>query len=165
MDSKIQAFEQKYQRKVPTFEVGDVVAVHTIIREGDKKRIQIFKGLVIAKKGKGTSKTFTVRKISYGIGVEKIFPVHSTNIEKIEILKKGNVRRAKLYYLRDRVGKAALKVRAGDPIMVVEGDVEFVEEGVTSETEPTADVVESTETATEVETPVVETEAETTEAA
>jgi large subunit ribosomal protein L19 len=150
MDSKIQAFEQKYQRKVPTFEVGDVVAVHTIIREGERKRIQIYKGLVIAKNGKGASKTFTVRKISYGVGVEKIFPLYSTNVEKIELIKKGNVRRAKLYYLRDRVGKAALKVRAGGPVMVVVDAAVEELATETAEAEVTPEVVEvAAETSTE----------------
>lgn len=122
MEAKLKAFEKKYQRKVTNFTVGDTVAVHTVIREGDKKRIQIFKGLVISIANKGISKTFTVRKISYGVGVEKIFPMHSTNIEKIELLKQGEVRRAKLFYLRDRVGKAALKVKPGKPIVVAEGE-------------------------------------------
>ncbi len=89
------------------FAVGDTVKVHVIIKEGDKERIQVFKGDVIAKRGKGAGMTFTVRKISFGIGVERIFPVHSKAIKKIEVVKKGRVRRAKLYYMRDLRGKAA----------------------------------------------------------
>ena len=87
--------------------VGDTVKVHVIIREGEKERIQIFKGDVIAKKGSGGSASFTVRKISFGIGVERIFPLHSRMIKKVEIVKHAKVRRAKLYYLRKLKGKAA----------------------------------------------------------
>lgn len=142
MEAKLKAFEKTYQRKVANFTVGDTVAVHTIIREGDKKRIQIFKGLVISIANKGISKSFTVRKISYGVGVEKIFPMHSTNIEKIELLKQGEVRRAKLFYLRDRVGKAALKVKPGKPIILNEG----VDDSATAEIMP-EQVVEAVEVA------------------
>ena len=91
----------------PKFEVGDTVRVAVRIKEGDKERIQAFEGTVIAKKHGGIAETFTVRRISYGIGVEKVFPVHSPAIEKIELVRHGKVRRAKLYYLRGRVGKAA----------------------------------------------------------
>jgi large subunit ribosomal protein L19 len=94
----------------PDFVVGDNISVHNIIREGEKTRIQIFKGLVLAQKGSGLRSTFTVRKISDGIGVEKIFPLHSPNIKKIEINKRGSTRRAKIYYMRDRYGKSAMKV-------------------------------------------------------
>ena len=87
--------------------IGDTVKVHCRIKDGTNERIQIFEGTVIAKKGGGISETFTVRKISYGVGVEKIFPVHSPNIAKIDVVRKGKVRRAKLYYLRDRVGKSS----------------------------------------------------------
>ncbi len=104
---------KQIKNDIPPFEPGDTIAVHTIIREGDKKRVQVFKGIVLTIKGSGTRKTFTVRKISFGVGVEKIFPLHSPNIEKIELLKKGKVRRAKLYYMRDRIGKKALKIKAG----------------------------------------------------
>ena len=89
------------------FEPGDTVKVHTKVVEGDSERIQIFDGVVIARRGSGVSETFTVRKISYGVGVERVFPVHSPRIDKIEVVKSGKVRRAKLYYLRDRQGKAA----------------------------------------------------------
>ncbi|MFQ6068907.1 MAG: 50S ribosomal protein L19 [Candidatus Aminicenantales bacterium] len=90
-----------------SFNVGDTVKVHVIIREGDKERIQVFKGDVIARRGSAMSETFTVRKVSFGIGVEKIFPLHSKMIKKIEVVRRGKVRRAKLYYLRKLKGKAA----------------------------------------------------------
>jgi large subunit ribosomal protein L19 len=89
------------------FNVGDTVEVHVIIREGDKERVQVFKGNVISKKGSGSKKMFTVRKISFGIGVERIFPLYSKSIKKIIVIRKGKVRRSKLYYLRQLRGKAA----------------------------------------------------------
>ena len=91
----------------PSFRVGDTVKVHVKVKEGEKDRIQVFGGMVIAMKGGGTGSTFTVRKISDGIGVERIFPMHSPIIGKIEVVRRGKVRRAKLYYLRERKGKAA----------------------------------------------------------
>ena len=92
---------------VDNFNIGDTIKVHNRIKEGSRERIQIFEGTVIAKKHGGIQETFTVRRVSYGVGVEKTFPVHSPNVEKVEVIRKGKVRRAKLYYLRDRVGKAA----------------------------------------------------------
>lgn len=92
---------------VPEFRVGDTVRVHTKIREGDKERIQVFEGVVIRKHRGGSNATFTVRKVSYGVGVERIFPLHSPRIDKIELIRRGRVRRARLYYLRERIGKAA----------------------------------------------------------
>ena len=89
------------------FNIGDTVKVHNRIKEGSRERVQIFEGTVIAKKHGGIQETFTVRRVSYGVGVEKTFPVHSPTVEKVEVVRKGKVRRAKLYYLRDRVGKAA----------------------------------------------------------
>jgi large subunit ribosomal protein L19 len=104
----MQWVEDKQMKKdVEPFGVGDTVKVHVIIKEGDKERIQIFQGDVIAKRGRGLSTTFTVRKISFGIGVEKIFPLHSRSIKKVEIVRTTKVRRAKLYYLRNLKGKAA----------------------------------------------------------
>ena len=91
----------------PNINVGDVVKVHVKIREGERERIQIFEGTIIARKGSGASETFTVRRVSYGVGVEKVFPVNSPNVAKVELVRSGKVRRSKLYYLRDRVGKAA----------------------------------------------------------
>lgn len=89
------------------FEIGSTVKVHVKIKEGNRERIQVFEGTVIAKKHGGVSETVTVRRVSYGVGVERTFPVHSPNIEKVELVRRGHVRRAKLYYLRKRVGKAA----------------------------------------------------------
>ena len=104
----LQAVEQKYMKKdVEAFAVGDTVKVHVLIREGDKERIQIFQGDIIARHGAGMSATFTVRKISFGVGVERIFALHSKTVKKIEIVRHTKVRRAKLYYMRDLKGKAA----------------------------------------------------------
>ena len=100
--------EKAYIRQdLANFRPGDTVAVHYKIKEGDRERIQVFEGVVIAKKGGGSRETFTVRKVSYGVGVERIFPLHSPLIEKIEIRRQGRVRRAKLYYLRGRSKKAS----------------------------------------------------------
>jgi large subunit ribosomal protein L19 len=93
------------------FNVGDNVRVHFKIVEGNKERVQVFEGLVIAKKNSGVRETFTVRRISFGVGVERVFPLHSPRIEKIEVVRQGKVRRAKLYYIRDLSGKAATKVK------------------------------------------------------
>ena len=102
-------------RKKPLeFNVGDSVKVHTKVVEGDKERIQVFAGLVIGRRGHGINETFTVRRISYGEGVERVFPVHSPRIEKVVVDRQGKVRRAKLTYLRERIGKKALAVKARD---------------------------------------------------
>ncbi|HDI45890.1 MAG TPA: 50S ribosomal protein L19 [Candidatus Omnitrophica bacterium] len=112
MDDLISYVEKKYSKKgLPDFNVGDTVKVYTQFQEGDRTRTQIFEGIVIARKGSGTRETFTVRKISYGEGVEKIFPIHSPAVVKVEVLRRGDVKRAKLYYLRERIGKKATKVR------------------------------------------------------
>jgi len=104
----IRAVEEKQLKKdLEPFRIGDTVKVHVVIKEGDKERIQIFKGDVIARKGSGLGATVTVRKISFGIGIERIFPVHSPMVKRFEVVRKGKVRRAKLYYLRDLKGKAA----------------------------------------------------------
>ena len=108
MNEIIRAIEMEQLRTdIPKFSIGDTVRVHIKIKEGAKERIQIFEGTVIAKKHGGVNETFTVRRISYGVGVEKVFPVHSPNVVQVETVRKGKVRRAKLYYLRGRVGKAA----------------------------------------------------------
>ena len=102
---------------VPQFGVGDAVRVHARIHEGDKTRVQVFSGNIIARDGGGATETFTVRRISHGVGVERVFPVHSPHIEKIEVVNPSHVRRAKLYYLRTRVGKRARlreRMRAGE---------------------------------------------------
>ena len=105
---KIQAFvSEQLKTDVPKFGIGDGVKVYIRISEGEKTRTQLFEGTVIARHGGGISETFTVRRVSYGVGVEKTFPIHSPNIEKIVVFREAKVRRAKLYYLRSRVGKAA----------------------------------------------------------
>ncbi len=105
---KIQAFaNEQLKTDVPAFNIGDSVKVYNRITEGEKTRTQLFEGTVIAKRGGGISETFTVRRVSYGVGVEKTFPLHSPNVEKVVVFREGKVRRAKLFYLRDRVGKAA----------------------------------------------------------
>ena len=104
----IKAFtEEQIKSEVPKFNVGDTVRVHIKVKEGNRERIQVFEGTVIAKKHGGIEETFTVRRVSYGVGVEKVFPVHAPSIEKVEVVRHGKVRRAKLYDLRDRQGKAA----------------------------------------------------------
>ena len=112
MSTIIDALEKEQQKTdVTSFKVGDGIRVHTRVREGDKERIQIFAGIVIGRKGRGINETFTVRRISYGEGVERVFPIHSPRIAKIEVEKAGKARRAKLNYLRDRKGKEATAVR------------------------------------------------------
>ncbi len=104
----IKAFtNEQLKSEVPELNIGDTVKVHNKIKEGTRERIQIFEGTIIGRHGGGISETFTVRRISYGVAVEKTFPVHSPNVEKVEITRTGKVRRAKLYYLRDKVGKAS----------------------------------------------------------
>ena len=104
----IKEIENKYIRNdIPVFSSGDTVKVNVRVTEGSRERIQIFEGVVIAINGDGINKTITVRKVSFGIGVERIFPVHAPVVSSIEVLKKGKVRRSKLYYLRDRIGKSA----------------------------------------------------------
>jgi large subunit ribosomal protein L19 len=103
--------KEQQKTDVTKFKVGDGVRVHTRVREGDKERIQIFSGIVIGRKGTGINQTFTVRRISYGEVVERVFPVHSPRIAKVEVEKQGKARRAKLNYLRDRKGKEATAVR------------------------------------------------------
>ena len=104
----IKAFtSEQLKENVPVINIGDTIRVHNKIKEGSRERIQMFEGTVIAKHGGGISETFTVRRVSYGCGVEKTFPIHSPNVEKVDIIRVGKVRRAKLYYLRDRVGKAS----------------------------------------------------------
>lgn len=104
----IKAIEQEQLKtSLPNFEIGDFIKVHVKVKEGNRERLQVFEGTVIGKKGSGLKETFNVRRISYGVGVERIFPVHSPKIDHIDIVRKGKIRRAKLYYLRDRVGKAA----------------------------------------------------------
>jgi len=108
MNNVISAIEQEYMKKeVPEFNVGDTVKVMVKVVEGNRERLQAFEGIVIARRSGGVRETFTVRRVSFGVGIERIFPLHSPRIDRIEIVKRGIVRRAKLYYLRDLSGKAA----------------------------------------------------------
>ena len=150
----IKAIEhEQLKAKIPDLKVGNTVKVHVRIKEGNKERIQIFEGIIIKVQGAGVNKTFTVRKISYGVGVEKTFLVHSPNVEKVEVTRVGKARRAKLYYLRDRVGKAAkTKEKVGARIETRE--IVVKEEVVPGEAEVVED---ATNVAPEtVEAPVVE---------
>jgi len=103
----LKVVEEQYKKEIQPFNVGDTVSVNMKIKEGEKERVQTFTGIVIGRRGSGTRETFMVRKISYGIGVEKVFPILSPLIESIKVMKQGDVRRAKLYYLRGKKGKAA----------------------------------------------------------
>jgi large subunit ribosomal protein L19 len=125
MSTVIESLERAQLRRVPRFQAGDRVRVHFQVIEGTRRRTQVFEGVVIKRQGHGARETFTVRKQSFGVGVERTFPVHSPKIEKIEVAARGDVRRAKLYYLRDRVGKAA-RVRERRYI----GPEEIVEPGL-----------------------------------
>ena len=107
MDALKLISESSMKSEVPAFEVGDTVKVHVRIKEGQKYRIQVFEGTVIAKRHGGIQETFTVRRVAHGCGIERVFPVHSPGVDKVEVVRHGKVRRSKLYYLRDRVGKAA----------------------------------------------------------
>ena len=115
----LQKIEAADQREKPLeFSVGDTVRVHTKVVEGEKERIQVFAGIVIARRGRGSAERFTVRRISYGEGIERVFPVNSPRIDKIDVERRGSVRRAKLTYLRDRIGKAAMLVKEKDMRLV-----------------------------------------------
>lgn len=106
--NQLERLEQSLSKQtLPSFEIGDTVRVHVKVVEGDKERIQVFEGVLIARKGRRSQETFTVRKISYGVGVERIFPIHSPSITRVDVIRKGKVRRAKLYYLRTKKGKDA----------------------------------------------------------
>jgi large subunit ribosomal protein L19 len=147
MSSVIATIERAQLRRVPNFSPGDRVKVHFQVTEGTRSRVQVFEGVVIKRQGHGARETFTVRKQSFGVGVERMFPVHSPKIERIELASRGDVRRAKLYYLRDRVGKRA-RVRERR----YAGPEEIVQPGLLHEsTEPTdADGATAEETVTEV---------------
>ena len=120
--SLIRAIEESFKKEVADFNIGDTVRVSVKVVEGDKERIQPFDGVVIARHGGNTRETFTVRKISFGVGVERIFPLYSPTVEKIEVLKRGSVRRAKLYYLRGKKGKAA-KIKEKERIFAAKSPV------------------------------------------
>ena len=107
MDAVQKLAAAQLKAEMPVIRIGDTVRVDVKIREGERERIQAFEGTVIARKGSGIAETFTVRRLSYGVGVERVFPIHSPNVDKVTVIRVGKVRRSKLYYLRDRVGKAA----------------------------------------------------------
>lgn len=178
----IKAIEhEQLKAKIPDLKVGNTVKVHVRIKEGNKERIQIFEGIIIKVQGAGVNKTFTVRKISYGVGVEKTFLIHSPLVEKVELVRVGKARRAKLFYLRDRVGKSAktkelIGARIEDKEIIIKGEEAPVEEAVKTEETATEVVKEEPAKAEETseketvevkETPVeetVKTEETTTEA-
>jgi ribosomal protein L19 len=151
----LDAVDAKSLRKdVPQFRAGDELKIHVRVIEGSKSRIQVFQGIVIRRQGDGVRETFTIRKVSYGVGVERTFPVHTPVIEKIELVKKGDVRRAKLYYLRDLRGKAA-KIREK------RDGIEGYGDGILSTPEPIVEAVVEPVVEAVVETPVVEAVVET----
>jgi large subunit ribosomal protein L19 len=138
MSTTIESIEQRQLKRVPRFEPGDRVRVHFQVIEGTRRRTQVFEGVVIARRGESSRETFTVRKQSFGVGVERTFPVHSPKIEKLEVVARGDVRRAKLYYLRGRVGKRArvAERRWGieEDLVVAAEDAEAIDsEGVSQE--------------------------------
>jgi len=156
MPGVIDSLERAQLRRVPRFAAGDRVRVHFQVIEGSRRRTQVFEGVVIKRQGHGARETFTVRKQSFGVGVERTFPVHSPKIEKIEVAARGDVRRAKLYYLRDRVGKAA-RVRErryigpeevvepgllNDPVAQLEAEAAAAPEAVDAEGDVAADTTE-----------------------
>ena len=154
MSNIIESIERAQMRKVPRFKAGDTVRVHFQVIEGQRRRVQVFEGIVIKRQGSGARETFTVRKQSFGVGVERTFPLHSPKIEKIDVAAIGDVNRAKLYYLRGRVGK---KARVREQRYGLRQEQETVDEDVVVEAEP---AVEAEPEAVEEDTPV-EAEAET----
>ena len=139
--NRLQQLEQTFPTNtLPVFEIGDTVRVHVKVIEGEKERVQVFEGLVIGRKGKKISETFTVRKISYGVGVERVFPVNSPNIAKVDVVRKGKIRRAKLYYLRDKKGKGA-KVAERDYSPTGKGKTSVVAEAEGAKESPLAEAL------------------------
>ena len=150
----LDAVDAKSLRKdIPQFRAGDELKIHVRVIEGSKSRVQVFQGIVIRRQGDGVRETFTIRKVSYGVGVERTFPVHTPVIEKIELVKKGDVRRAKLYYLRDLRGKAA-KIREK------RDGIEGYGDGILSTPEPTVEPTVEAVAEAVVEAPVAEAVAE-----
>ena len=157
---------EQLKNKIPVLDVGNTVRVHVKVKEGNRERIQVFEGIIIKKQGGGLNETFTVRKISYGVGVEKTFLVHSPMVEKVEVVRVGKARRAKLYYLRDRVGKASktkekLGARIENKEIVLKEELteepvvenETVTEEVKAEATPVAETVEKAEVVEETAAP------------
>jgi large subunit ribosomal protein L19 len=149
MSTVIESLEQRVLKKRPKFDAGDRVRVHFQVVEGNRRRTQVFEGIVIKRQGSGARETFTVRKQSFGVGVERTFPLHSPKIERLEVAARGDVRRAKLYYLRDKVGKRArvAERRWGieDELVVAEEDAEAVDAEGVAVTEAEPEVVEPEE--------------------
>ena len=149
MSTIIESIERRQLRRVPRFEPGDRVRVHFQVVEGTRRRTQVFEGIVIARQGSGARETFTVRKQSFGVGVERTFPVHSPKIERLEVVARGDVRRAKLYYLRGRVGKRArvAERRWGieDELVLTEPEPEPVDSEGVAQAEAEVEVVEEGE--------------------
>ena len=143
---------EQLKNKIPELKVGDTVKVHQKIKEGNRERIQIFEGIIIKKQGGGVNATFTVRRVAYGVGVEKTFLIHSPMVEKVEVVRVGKARRAKLYYLRDRVGKSA-KTRENLGARIENTEISVKEELVE---EVSAEVAPEEAPAVETEAPVVE---------
>ncbi len=158
MSTLIDSLERAQLRRVPKFDAGDRLRVHFQVIEGTRRRTQVFEGVVIKRQGHGARETFTVRKQSFGVGVERTFPLHSPKIERIEVAARGDVRRAKLYYLRDRVGKRA-RVRERRSI----GPEEVVERELLYAAEPTVEDAVPAETAQASDAPAAVTEASATE--
>jgi large subunit ribosomal protein L19 len=155
MSTVIESLEKRDLKKRPKFGAGDRVRVHFQVVEGNRKRTQVFEGIVIKRQGSGVRETFTVRKQSFGVGVERTFPLHSPKIEKLEVAARGDVRRAKLYYLRDKVGKSArvAERRWGikDDVLVAEEEAEAVDAEGVAVSEAEAELVEPAEEETEGE--------------
>ena len=155
---------EQLKNKIPYLKVGDTVKVHVRIKEGNRERIQVFEGIVIKKQGGGLNETFTVRRISYGVGVEKTFLIHAPSVEKVEVIRIGKARRAKLYYLRDRIGKAAktkemigARIETKELVVKEETTEEPVKEDKAEET-PKTEVVETMDTVKEEPVEVVKEE-------
>lgn len=153
---------EQMKNKIPALKVGDTVKVHQRIKEGNRERIQVFEGIIIKKQGGGVNATFTVRRVAYGVGVEKTFLIHSPMVEKVELVRVGKARRAKLYYLRDRLGKSA-KTKEDIGARIEDKEITIKEDLVE---EPVEEVVANEEVAAveTVETPVEEAAVEATEA-
>jgi large subunit ribosomal protein L19 len=145
MSTVIENLERAQLRRVPNFDAGDRLRVHFQVIEGSRRRTQVFEGVVIKRQGHGARETFTVRKQSFGVGVERTFPLHSPKIERIEVAARGDVRRAKLYYLRDRVGKRARvrERRNTGPEQVIERELLYPAQDDDTELEPTAEAVDA----------------------
>jgi large subunit ribosomal protein L19 len=162
MTTIIESIERAQLRKVPRFKAGDTVRVHFQVIEGVRRRVQVYEGIVLKRQGSGVRETFTVRKQSFGVGVERTFPLHSPKIEKIEVMAIGDVNRAKLYYLRERVGKKARvrEKRYGHGAQLPE----VVDSGLLTADEPELEVVEVPDPAVEAEAAIAEAEATEAEA-